>query len=350
MTGGCPQGSILGVFLFNVTTDDLEDSSDYVSDPGADVPELVAVNGRPDPAGGREEEDDEQEHGALDAPPDEVDYSPYPDLRPTPEELLQDELEEQLEMLENLDDSADQSFHSALSSTTPVLLTSSLQARQPPVVGSLLGALSPLDTLNFEARSFILDKDGGRVESSGKMKVLGWHFSSKPTPAAYVEVLKRRFRERYWILRYLQHNGFTEQDLVRVYAAIVRPVAGYMMKVYHSMISDRQDEEIKRLQTHALHCIFGPGLSGRTMRSLASLLTLRERRIAACDRFAERAAASDRFGHWFPQGMGRTSSRTSEKYVEECARCSRLYNPPLFYMRRLLNGKEGRSYGSRNKE
>ena len=38
MTGGCPQGSILGVLLFNVTTDDLEDGSAYVSNTGAPNP------------------------------------------------------------------------------------------------------------------------------------------------------------------------------------------------------------------------------------------------------------------------------------------------------------------------
>ena len=31
VTGGCPQGSILGVFLFNVTVDDLEDGSAYAT-------------------------------------------------------------------------------------------------------------------------------------------------------------------------------------------------------------------------------------------------------------------------------------------------------------------------------
>ena len=39
VTGGCPQGSILGVFLFNITKDDLEDGSAYVSSPGA--PEII---------------------------------------------------------------------------------------------------------------------------------------------------------------------------------------------------------------------------------------------------------------------------------------------------------------------
>ena len=34
ITGGCPQGSILGVLLFNMTTDDLEEDSDFVAPAG----------------------------------------------------------------------------------------------------------------------------------------------------------------------------------------------------------------------------------------------------------------------------------------------------------------------------
>ena len=206
------------------------------------------------------------------------------------------------------------------------------------------------DALNFRAQCFIEDREGTRITSAKKMKLLGWHFSDKPTPAAYIEVLKRRFRERYWTLRHLKHNGFTEGDLVRVYTSIIRPVADYMMEIYHSMATDRQDEEIERLQTHALRCIYGPGLSGRKLREKADLTTLRERRIEACDRFALKCSRSDRFEHWFPKREGRRSARRGEEFVEEYARCDRLFNSPLFYMRRRLNGKEGKNYGLRNKE
>ena len=41
-------------------------------------------------------------------------------------------------------------------------------------------------------------------------------------------------------------------------------------------------------------------------------------------------------------------SRSSQKYKEEFARCDRLKNSPLYYMRRRLNGKEGKTYGKRN--
>ena len=40
-------------------------------------------------------------------------------------------------------------------------------------------------------------KGGTRFDLVEKIKVLGWHFSSKPTAAAYIKVLKRRFHERY---------------------------------------------------------------------------------------------------------------------------------------------------------
>ena len=122
-----------------------------------------------------------------------------------------------------------------------------------------------------------------------------------------------------------------------------------MLEVFHPMMSDGQDEGLERLQTHALKCIFGPGISGRRMREMAELPTLRSRRIEQCDKFAAKCAASPRFEHWFPERTGR-STRNKEKYREDFARCNRLYNSPLYYMRRRLNGKEGRSYGERNRE
>ena len=58
VTGRCPQGSILGVFLFNLTTDDLEDDSAFVSEVE-----------RPDPVGvGGEEEDEDFYGGEADEP------------------------------------------------------------------------------------------------------------------------------------------------------------------------------------------------------------------------------------------------------------------------------------------
>ena len=402
VTGGCPQGSILGVFLFNVTTDDLEDSSEFVSDPGAPCPEIDeafhtapadvrdAGEDGPYPDFGWHDSDDQSSeesfHSArsrmssstdagspiVGRPTRRVVYSSEEDL-PLPPEPTTTCLGQWRPQLIDVDKYVDDNLQEERVSmeNAPRLLTASEEVRLKHAVASqnvfrhivraaeskgmrVNAAKTTMvcisDALNFRARAFIEDRDGVRIESGAKMKLLGWHFSDKPTPALYLEVLKRRFRERYWTLRHLKHNGFTEEDLVRVYTAVLRPVADYMQEIYHSMITDRQDEELERLQTHALRCIYGPGLSGRRLRERAELPTLRERRIEACDKFAGKCARSDRFEHWFPKREGRRSARRGDEYVEEYARCDRLYNSPLFYMRRRLNGKEGRTYGSRNKE
>ena len=85
------------------------------------------------------------------------------------------------------------------------------------------------------------------------------------------------------------------------------------------------------------------------MRDLAGVTTLRERRIQACDKFAKKCLGSGRFSKWFPVRTGRASARRGEVFTEEFARCDRLKNSPLFYMRRRLNGKDGKKYGERNK-
>ena len=87
------------------------------------------------------------------------------------------------------------------------------------------------------------------------------------------------------------------------------------------------------------------------MRELAGVSTLRDRRIAACDKFAEKCLGSVKFSKWFPlRSSGRTGNRRGDRFLEEHARTNRLFNSPIFYMRRRMNGKPGKIYGERNKE
>ena len=155
-------------------------------------------------------------------------------------------------------------------------------------------------------------------------------------------------RSRYWTIRNLRTNGFNSEELVHVYKTMLRPVVEYGCVVYHSSLTDDQDERIERLQDHALKCIFGPELSARRLRGLAGITTLRQRREDLVEKFARKCSNDPAFDHWFPRRQGR-STRSKEIFMEEQARCERLKNSPLFYFRRILNGKTGKEHGKRNR-
>ena len=207
----------------------------------------------------------------------------------------------------------------------------------------------------FKAEAYLEDSGGERLTASfpDTLKMLGFHFSERPTVAEHVGVMMRRFRSRYWILIHLKNAGFNEEELLKVYRVIIRPVHDYMSVVYHAMLTDDQDEKIERLQAHALKYIYGWRLPYARLREITGLPTLRARRIELCDRFAGKCLGTERFGSWFPIKAGtRASGRqgTVEKYREFFARCDRLKKSPLFFMRRRLNGKAGKEYGVRNRQ
>ena len=127
--------------------------------------------------------------------------------------------------------------------------------------------------------------------------------------------------------------------------------AEYCTVVYHSQLTDEQDEILERQQNHCLKLIFGLNFSAGKMREKAGICTLRNQRIELCDKFAAKAHTCTSFGHWFPKKEARTSARpgVSEVFKETTARCERLRNLPVHFMRRRLNGKPGKTYGQRNK-
>ena len=49
--------------------------------------------------------------------------------------------------------------------------------------------------------------------------------------------------DRLWTLRNLKNSGFTNEELVRVFSTIIRPVIEYVAVMYHSSLTDEQTRQ-----------------------------------------------------------------------------------------------------------
>ena len=176
--------------------------------------------------------------------------------------------------------------------------------------------------ISYQARSHIYGREGDVVRSGPDMKVLGYHLSSHPGVHAHIRALGKRMRKQYWVLYHLRRAGFSDEDLAKVYRTCILPTADYCAVVYHSQLTDEQDQAVERLQAGALRSIYGPEFSYARMREMAGVTTLRERRVQACDKFASKCATSAGFSAWFPpRESGRSRGRKAEVYHEDYARC-----------------------------
>ena len=138
------------------------------------------------------------------------------------------------------------------------------------------------DAMSFRAEGHIFGEDGTRVTSVGtqKIKVLGFHFGTKPNVDEHVKSLR--------ILYHLKHHCFNTEELVKVYKTVIRPVFDFCAVVYHPLLTDEQDQLLERLQRQALKVIYETNLTYTEMRGKAAISTRRQRRIELSDKFAEK--------------------------------------------------------------
>ena len=398
VNGGCPQGSVLGVALFNNTTDNLED--DFMAgerdrlrlppvprppSPPPNDPERAVATSTSTPrqedrdtvpdiglspisAGGYYWNDEEAHHRP--ALPYMQNSQPIliepPEERPVGTQVL---LQKQTRIFKYVDDNL---ICERLNfGSTPVVnldgvpmkrkqainsqnafrsISSNAEAIGMKVNASKTNVLCISDALSYTPATYIVGPDGEVIEGKSCLKVLGFHFSSKPTVQLHVDNIVRKMRQRSWFLRNLGRVGFSSGELVKVYMSVILPIADYCAPAYHSMLTDINDQRLEYCQVEALRCIYGYGQSARTLRWTAGLQTLRDRRIEATDKFARKAAADPKFCHWFPRRTAGRTTRNKEVYEEKHAKCDRLMNSPIYYMRRRLNGKQGKVYGERNRQ
>ena len=329
--GGVPQGSILGVFLFNATIDCFEAAS-------RDIVDYPIIGGGSAPVGPPPPHD-----RALNRPVqpeyDRPGFKAWEKFLLSVFKYVDDNIIHEKLCMDGyvIDENGEKRARATRSQNLFAQITRIAELMGMKVNADKTMVLCISDSKTYKASAYIETPDGETISSVDSLKILGVHFSNKPDMAAQVESVCRKFRARIWSLRHLHHRGFSEADLVKVYKSTILPCHDYCSSVYHSSLTLSQTIVLERLQAKALKAIYGFDPSYRELMEKAGLTTLRARREAREASFARKCASSLRFSHWFPIKQSVRDTRGSMMYEEKFARTHRCYNSPIYSMRRKLN-------------
>ena len=192
--------------------------------------------------------------------------------------------------------------------------------------------------------SYMRPRVAGVVEetvSTDSLKILGFHFDRSPTVNCHVSMLCKKFRVKLWSVRVLKKAGIGPADMLNIYKCTVRPIIEFAAATYGPMLTQEQKKMIERLQLRVMKIIYGLTVSYRTVLEATGLQTLEERRCEIVRKFAEKTSNNERFREkWFPKNHDTNHlTRFPKVYREENCRTNRLYNSPIYTMRRILNNQ-----------
>ena len=189
-----------------------------------------------------------------------------------------------------------------------------------------------------EVNSYI-NANKSRLLSGNELKILGFWFSTEPTVELQVKKMESKFRSRLWALRHLKRSRMKSADLLFIYKSVVRSVLDFACPTYHTMLSVTQSERLERLQRRAMKCIYGVERSYENILSTEDIERLDLRRENLFTNFAIKASNNERVKHkWFPPSHKHDhDTRVNKPFKEFPARTERLYNSPMFQMRKRLN-------------
>jgi hypothetical protein len=189
----------------------------------------------------------------------------------------------------------------------------------------------------FTTRLSINDNN---IEVIDSTRLLGTIITNDLTWDLNTAEIVRKSNARMELLRKVSGFGVPEEDLKTIYFLFIRSLLEQSATVWHSSLTQENEEDLERVQKCALRIILKEKYQNYThaLRRLG-IETLHARREQLCSNFALKCLKNPKFNDMFPLNDKNhiMDTRNPEKYKVQFAHNERLKNSPVIYMQRLLN-------------
>ena len=151
----------------------------------------------------------------------------------------------------------------------------------------------------------------------------------------------RKANRCLFMVRTLKRFGFDCNELKTVYEGYVRSTLEYADVVWHSGLTNKQSDDIEKIQKRACRTILGHSyLSYTDALELCNLDSLSNRRVDHCRGFAEGLPKSDRTSGLLPPSRLASHGRclrSATNISQLRVKTNRFQNSPIPYFINLFN-------------
>ena len=139
------------------------------------------------------------------------------------------------------------------------------------------------------------------------------------------------------LLRKMFKFGASQREMKQIYFAFVRSHLEKSATLWHSSLTQKNQNDLERLQKTAVRLITGnSNINYKKGLLKLDIDYLPTRRKKLCLDFATKCTKHPKLNHMFPK-LPKTKCRKSNKFFVQFARTERLRQSAIIYMQNLLN-------------
>ena len=186
-----------------------------------------------------------------------------------------------------------------------------------------------------------LTLDSQTLEQKRAAKILGvWIEEDAGSWQKNTSELCKSAYGRISMLTKLRYVGISRKDLIEIYCLFVRSRAEYCSVAFHSSLTQDQERKIENIQKTSLKIILQDEYSGyETACSLTGLATLAQRRESRSLTYARRCLNNKEFSRFFPRvsDLPEQELRNRDPFVVNFARGAKYQNSAIIHCQKQLN-------------